>query len=98
MGNRPTNNSRPSAEKTPANSVIIQLKNSVKKAFHPSATEKDRTLTNGMAAIYFEQSRFLNRLGRFSMDEPGMDDPEQGQVILDDAQSGRNKDCQPCFG
>ncbi|KAF9083323.1 hypothetical protein BGX23_011578, partial [Mortierella sp. AD031] len=59
---------------------FTQLKMFASKALHPSGKKGD--LINGLAAIQVEQTRILNRVGLFSLDEPITDGSGQDQDIL----------------
>ncbi|KAG0367902.1 hypothetical protein BGX24_003054 [Mortierella sp. AD032] len=58
-------------------SVFAKLKNSAKRALHPS-TEYDYSVVNAIAAVHVENSRILNRAGCFALDGAIIDDSVEG--------------------
>ncbi|KAG0380567.1 hypothetical protein BGX24_007254 [Mortierella sp. AD032] len=57
-------------------STFNKLKTSAKKALFPT-NKADTSLSNAVAAIHVENSRIINRFGRFAKDEPALDDSKE---------------------
>ncbi|KAG0293397.1 hypothetical protein BGZ96_002865 [Linnemannia gamsii] len=77
MTNHPNTNRPSGGEMTPSGkSVFTGIKTAAKKALRPSS-KNDHSLPNAIAAIHVENSRILNRVGRFVKDQPGIEDPEE---------------------
>ncbi|KAK3833263.1 MAG: hypothetical protein J3R72DRAFT_231923 [Linnemannia gamsii] len=57
-------------------STFNRLKTSAKKALFPT-NKADTSLSNAVAAVHVENSRIINRFGRFAKDEPALDDSEE---------------------
>lgn len=73
MGRPSTSGEAETAEiTTNGRSHLSQLRVSAKKAARPKGKKGD--LFNGLAAIHLEQTRMLNRVGRFSDKEPVIKD------------------------
>ncbi|KAF9122192.1 hypothetical protein BGX30_002143, partial [Mortierella sp. GBA39] len=58
--------------------IFVKLKNSAKRALHPS-TKDDHSVVNAIAAVHVEISRILNRAGHFAPDGPIIND--QGEDL-----------------
>ncbi|KAG0314274.1 hypothetical protein BGZ97_009448, partial [Linnemannia gamsii] len=81
MNNRQNNHPPLSGEmNTRGKSVLTSLKTAAKKALRPSS-ESDHSLSNAIAAVHIENSRILNRVGRFVKDEPSIEDPDVHETI-----------------
>ncbi|KAF9537323.1 hypothetical protein EC957_008481 [Mortierella hygrophila] len=73
MTSQPTNNPPPGGKMTPkGKSVFNKLRNSAKRALHPS-TKDDYSVVNAIAAVQVENSKILIRASRFTPDGPIID-------------------------
>ncbi|KAF9329902.1 WD_REPEATS_REGION domain-containing protein [Linnemannia elongata] len=83
MIDHPKNTPPPSGgDKAPrGTSVFSSLKTAAKKAFRPSS-EGDYSVANAVAAFHVDQTSILNGLGRFSISEPSIEDPDNNDATI----------------
>ncbi|KAG0373303.1 hypothetical protein BGX24_011881 [Mortierella sp. AD032] len=90
MTNQPTSNPPPGGKKTPkSKSVFNKFKSFAKKVSRPS-TKDDYSVVNAIAAVQVENSRILNRAGRFVPDGPIIAAP--GETLGHSDSQGCSKD------
>ncbi|KAG0296085.1 hypothetical protein BGZ96_010249 [Linnemannia gamsii] len=96
MTNQPTNNPPPGGKMTPkGKSVFAKLKNSAKRALHPS-TKYDYSVVNAIAAVHVENLRILNRAGCFAPDGAIIDDSGENLGSHNGSQDGsKNSSATP---
>ncbi|KAF9084975.1 hypothetical protein BGX29_002249, partial [Mortierella sp. GBA35] len=95
MTNQLTNNPPPGGKMTPkGKSVFNKLRNSAKRALHPS-TKDDYSVVNAIAAVQVENSRILIRAGRFAPDGPIIDAPGEPLGYSDSRGCSKNSSATP---